>query len=68
MTAITFAEALPLEGSRSRQFDCRPYSLADELGYTGDKSESAAMNIWLHKEVLKKPAENGGDLPDTLIA
>ena len=37
--------------------------LADELGYTGDKSDSAAMNIWLHREVMKKIKENGGKVP-----
>lgn len=41
--------------------------LADELGYTGDKSDSAAMNIWLHKAVLKKLAENGGKVPASLM-
>lgn len=41
--------------------------LADELGYTGDKSDSAAMNIWLHKEVLKKLQENGGKVPASLL-
>jgi len=41
--------------------------LADELGYTGDKADSAAMNIWLHKAVLKKLAENGGKVPATLL-
>ena len=41
--------------------------LADELGYTGDKSDSAAMNIWLHKAVLKKLAENGGKVPADLL-
>jgi hypothetical protein len=28
--------------------------LADELGFTGDKGDSASMNIWLHKQVIKK--------------
>ena len=37
--------------------------LADELGYTGDKSDSAAMNIWLHKQVIQKIVDNGGQLP-----
>ncbi|WP_421730109.1 DUF3597 domain-containing protein [Brevundimonas sp.] len=37
--------------------------LADELGYTGDKSDSATMNIWLHKQVMLKIADNGGQLP-----
>ena len=37
--------------------------LADELGYTGDKSDSASMNIWLHKQVIQKIVDNGGQLP-----
>ena len=41
--------------------------LADELRYTGDKSDSAAMNIWLHKAVLKKLSENGGKVPASLL-
>ena len=41
--------------------------LADELGYTGDKADSAAMNIWLHKQVIKKLSENGGKVPAELM-
>lgn len=41
--------------------------LADELGYTGDKSDSASMNIWLHKQVIKKLSENGGKVPAELV-
>jgi len=37
--------------------------LAAELGYTGDKNDSATMNIWLHKAVMRKLAENGGKVP-----
>jgi hypothetical protein len=40
--------------------------LAQELQYTGDTSDSAAMNIWLHKQVMRKLAENGGTVPDDL--
>ena len=40
--------------------------LAAELHYTGDTNDSAAMNIWLHKQVMKKLAENGGKVPDDL--
>ena len=40
--------------------------LADELHYTGDKDDSATMNIWLHKQVMQKLAENGGKVPDDL--
>ena len=40
--------------------------LADELGYTGDKSDSAKMNMWLHKEVMKRMEQNGGKVPANL--
>lgn len=40
--------------------------LANELGYTGDKSDSASMNIWLHKQVIQKIRDNGGQLPSDL--
>jgi hypothetical protein len=42
--------------------------LADELGYTGDKSDSASMNIWLHKQVIQKIVDNGGQLPRDLTS
>lgn len=41
--------------------------LADELGYTGDKSDSATMNIWLHKALMKALADNGGKVPADLL-
>ena len=41
--------------------------LAAELHYSGDPNDSAAMNIWLHKEVMKKLAENGGKVPQELL-
>ena len=40
--------------------------LAGELHFTGDKNDSASMNIWLHKQVMTKLAENGGKVPDEL--
>ena len=40
--------------------------LAKELHYSGSTSDSAAMNIWLHKQVMQKLAENGGKVPDDL--
>ena len=40
--------------------------LARELNYTGDTNDSAAMNIWLHKQVMAKIAANGGKVPDEL--
>ena len=41
--------------------------LAKELGYSGDQGDSAKMNVWLHKQVLKKLAENGGKVPADLL-
>lgn len=41
--------------------------LAKELHYTGGTSDSAAMNIWLHQEVIKKISENGGKVPAELL-
>ncbi len=42
-------------------------SLASELHYTGDTNDSASMNIWLHKEVMRKLADNGGKVPADLL-
>ncbi len=41
--------------------------LAKELNYTGSTDDSAAMNVWLHKAVLKKLSENGGQVPADLL-
>ena len=41
-------------------------ALATELGYTGAKDGSAVMNIWLHKEVMRQLAANGGMVPSNL--
>lgn len=42
--------------------------LAKELGCPVDKmGDSAQMNMWLHKTVLQKIAENGGNIPKELL-
>lgn len=44
--------------------------MALELGYTQEKIDadgSAEMNMWLHKEVMRQIAENGGKLPADLL-
>jgi hypothetical protein len=41
--------------------------LAKELGYTGSTDDSAAMNVWLHKQVMQRLAQNGGKVPDSLL-
>ena len=40
--------------------------LAKELNYSGNTSDSAAMNIWLHHQVILKISENGGKVPSEL--
>ena len=42
--------------------------LAQELNYTGDANNSAKMNVWLHKQVMQKLADNGGKVPESLRA
>ena len=42
--------------------------LAQELGYSGALDGSAEMNVWLHKQVMTKLAESGGQVPDSLRA
>lgn len=42
--------------------------LAADLHYTGDTNDSAKMNMWLHKEVMRKLAENGGKVPADLLS
>jgi hypothetical protein len=43
--------------------------LATELGCPADlMGESARMNMWLHKTVLQKLAENGGNVPKQLFS
>ena len=59
---VDLMKLLGMESSLSERRE-----LADELGYTGDKSDTATMNIWLHKQVLRKLAENGGKVPANLL-
>ncbi|WP_083637833.1 DUF3597 domain-containing protein [Pararhizobium arenae] len=60
---VDIMKALGMEASLSERKE-----LADKLGYAGDKGDSAAMNIWLHKALLKKLAENGVTIPADLLA
>jgi hypothetical protein len=42
--------------------------LATELGCPAQKmGDSAQMNVWLHKTVLQKLADNGGNIPKELL-
>ena len=42
--------------------------LATELNCPADKmADSAQMNMWLHKTVMQKLADNGGNVPKELL-
>jgi hypothetical protein len=41
--------------------------LAAELHYSGDTHDTATMNMWLHKQVMQKLADNGGHVPADLL-
>lgn len=43
-------------------------TLAQELGYTGSTDDTATMNVWLHKEVMRQLAANGGKVPANLLS
>jgi hypothetical protein len=58
---VDLMKALDIDSSLSARKE-----LAKELKYDGDTSDSAKMNIWLHKQVMTKLAANGGKLPDDL--
>ncbi|MBO9653711.1 DUF3597 domain-containing protein [Agrobacterium sp. SOY23] len=59
---VDLLKALDLDSSLGARKE-----LAGELGYSGDTSDSATMNIWLHKAVIKKLSENGGKVPADLL-
>jgi len=55
---VDLMKALDLDSSLGARKE-----LAKELNYTGNTNDSAAMNVWLHKQVMAKLAANGGKLP-----
>ena len=60
---VDLMKALNLDSSLAARKE-----LARDLNYQGDTNDSAAMNVWLHKQVMQKLAENGGKVPDSLKA
>jgi hypothetical protein len=58
---VDLMKALNLDSSLAARKE-----LAKELNYSGDTNDSATMNVWLHKQVIRKLAENGGKVPDDL--
>ncbi len=63
---VSIVDLLKLLGIDS-SFEARK-KLAVELGCPPDlMSDSARTNIWLHKTVLQKISENGGNVPSNLL-
>ena len=55
---VDLMKALDVDSSLSARKE-----LAKDLKYPGDMNDSAAMNIWLHKQMMAQLAANGGKLP-----
>lgn len=63
---VSIVDLLKLLGLES-SFAARK-ELAVELGCPPEKmGDSAQMNMWLHKTVLQKLADNGGNIPKELL-
>lgn len=63
VSIVDLLKLLEIDSSREARNE-----LAAELGCPADlMKDSAKMNVWLHKEVLKKIAENGGNIPQSLL-
>ena len=63
VSIVDLLKVLGIDSSREARNE-----LATELGCPADlMKDSAKMNVWLHKEVLRKVAENGGNIPQTLL-
>ena len=60
---VDLMKALDLDSSLTAR-----KQLANELKYTGNMNDSAAMNVWLHKQIMQKLAANGGKLPSDVHA
>lgn len=63
VSIVDLLKLLKLDSSHAARTE-----LAKELGCPDDlMKDSAKMNTWLHKEVLKKIAENGGNIPASMM-
>lgn len=63
VSIVDLLKLLDLDSSREARNE-----LAQELGCPPElMKDSAKMNTWLHKEVLRKIAENGGNIPQALL-
>ncbi len=63
LSIVDLLKLLDIDSSRENRNE-----LAKELGIPADlMDDSAKMNVWLHKRVLQRIAENGGNVPKSLL-
>ena len=63
VSIVDLLKLLDLDSSREAREE-----LAKELNAPADVTgDSARLNVWLHKEVLRKIAANGGNIPADLL-
>ncbi|CAG0963824.1 hypothetical protein ANAEL_00785 [Anaerolineales bacterium] len=63
VSIVDLLKLLDIDSSREARNE-----LAAELGCPADlMKDSAKMNVWLHKEVLRQIAANGGNIPKSLL-
>jgi hypothetical protein len=63
VSIVDLLKLLEIDSSREARNE-----LATELGCPADlMGDSAKMNAWLHKEVLKQIARNGGNIPASML-
>ena len=63
VSIVDLLKLLDLDSSREARAE-----LAEELNAPADvKGDSARLNVWLHKEVLRQIAANGGNIPADLL-
>jgi hypothetical protein len=63
VSIVDLLKLLDIDSSRESRNE-----LAQELGCPPElMKDSAKMNTWLHKEVLRRIAQNGGNIPQNLL-
>jgi hypothetical protein len=63
VSIVDLLKLLGIDSSREARNE-----LAQELGCPPEfMKDSAKMNVWLHKEVLRRIAQNGGNIPQNLL-
>jgi hypothetical protein len=61
-SVVDLMKAVGMDASLDERRD-----LAREPNYTGDTNDTASMNIFLHRAIMRRLAENGGRVPAELL-